>query len=103
MDLILKFGEWLISRSDPLLVVCLIVLAAWQRKTEQKIDKTDRKLEQHLNPDLKENPYPHPQCEHHESCFADLKQQLTDQHAETREDMQGLSVRIDRALERRCE
>lgn len=96
MELIVELVKILWQKSDPMLIVCILILGYWQRQTSKKLDA-------HLDADANSNPYPHPQCKAHEDCYEELKAQLTEQHAETREDIQGLTARIDRALQGRCE
>lgn len=92
MDAILiEFAKSLWAKSDPLLIVCILVLAYWQRKTSAALDK-------HLNPDPRENPWPHPQCQAHGQSFIDLRATMEKHHQETREDIRGLSERIETAL-----
>jgi hypothetical protein len=88
MELILKIGEWLLSKFDPTLVLCLLVLAFWQHKTSKLIGE-------HLDVG---NQRPHPQCREHEAIYADLKSTIGKHHNETREDIQGLGSRIDTVL-----
>jgi len=68
------------SRTDPVLVAVLIVLAVlWYR--------TDKKINDHLNP---KNPYPHPECQWGEKSYKALGESLKQQHSDNREDHQIL-------------
>jgi hypothetical protein len=94
MELIIELGKLLWAKSDPMLIVCILILGYWQRDTRKKLDG-------HLNPDPKANPYPHPQCKLHEDWIGDIKDHLGRQHDETITGIAALSERIDRALERK--
>jgi hypothetical protein len=93
MELIVELVKLLWAKSDPMLIVCILILGRWQYTTAKKLDS-------HLNPDPAGNPYPHPQCKAHESVLADLKDHMGSQHTETLSSINALSDRIDRALER---
>ena len=66
------------SRTDPVLVVVLLVLAIlWYR--------TDKKINDHIDP---KNRYPHPECEWGEKSYQALQSAQQTQHDENREDHQ---------------
>jgi hypothetical protein len=98
MELLFELAKMLWAKSDPLLLVCLLILGYW-------IHKTDRKLEAHINPNPKDNPSPHPQCSQHEICFDNVLEQLKQNraavavsHDEVRSELQALGGRIDTVL-----
>lgn len=103
MELIVELVKILWQKSDPMLIACILILGYWQRQTAAKVDEQKKRLDAHLNPDPKDNAYPHPQCAAHEACYEDLKEHMQTQHQETLGSINGLTERIDRALERRCE
>ena len=81
----IKILELIWDKSDPLLVICIIILGYWQMKTS-------RKLTIHLDP---QNRYPHPSCEWGEKNYDLLCKELTKQHKENREDHQTIFEKID--------
>jgi hypothetical protein len=83
MELLLDAAKWLLAKSDPMLIVCVLILAYWQRQTS-------RRLEEHLDPDPKNNPYPHPQCKEGETAYERLCRALETQRQENREDHQEI-------------
>ena len=86
---IVEAAKWLLSKSDPMLIGCFLILALWQWRTSKL-------LARHLDP---QNESPHPQCAEGEKSYNALCGQLNRQHRENREDFQGLSKRIDTVLE----
>jgi hypothetical protein len=99
MELLLELGKYLIAKSDPMLVICMMILALWQHRTSKT-------LASHLNPDAKTNPYPHPQCRQEELCFGSLIGQIQENrhlaasnHDETRAQIKDLSDRINMVLQ----
>lgn len=89
MEIILELAKWFLAKSDPMLIVCFLVLALWQHRTSKL-------LAAHLD---QNNKNPHPQCPVHAQAFQDLREKMDTNHAETREDIQGLSERIDTVLQ----
>ena len=83
MELLLDAANWLLAKSDPMLIVCIMILAYWQRDTS-------RKLARHLEPDSRRNPYPHPQCREGETAYERLCTALETQRRENREDHQEI-------------
>jgi hypothetical protein len=77
-QIIVEILKGIFSRTDPVLVAVLIVLAVlWYR--------TDKKINDHISP---KNRYPHPECEWGERSYKALANALQDQHNENREDHQ---------------
>jgi hypothetical protein len=98
MELVLELFKMLWAKSDPLLLVCLLMLGWWQYKTSAKLDA-------HVNANAKENPYPHPQCQAHEICYENLLGQIKQNreaaatsHNELRTELQTLNGHIDTVL-----
>ncbi len=87
-----KAFEYLIQRSDPMLVVCVLMLGIWQHRNGKTLNK-------HLNPDPQENPYPHPQCLNHQQTYTSLAKAIDENHRETCRSIDDLSNRIDTVLE----
>jgi hypothetical protein len=83
MELLLDAAKWLLAKFDPMLIVCILILACWQRDTS-------RKLARHLEPDPEKKPYPHPQCKEEETAYERLCKALETQHRENREDHQEI-------------
>jgi hypothetical protein len=80
MEIFLEAAKWIVSRSDPVLVVSMLILGVWQHRTSKA-------LAAHLGAD---NRYPHPQCFHGEQSYKSLAHQIDTVHAENREDHQEL-------------
>jgi hypothetical protein len=81
MEAIVEIAKWFLAKSDPMLIICILLLTFFQYRTAKTLAK-------HLN---LENPSPHPQC-------GQICAEMKTQHRETREDIQALSSRIDTAL-----
>lgn len=75
-SILIKIAELIWNKTDPLLVVCIMLLGYWQYKTS-------RRLGIHLDPKTK---YPHPECEWGEKSYKFLCKNLETQHKENRED-----------------
>jgi hypothetical protein len=74
------------AKSDPMLILCVLAVI-WMQYRDRKNSKAVRdRLDAHLNPNPKDNPYPHPQCREGEISYAALCKQLEIQHRENRED-----------------
>lgn len=90
-DAALRLLELLWTRSDPLLVFCIILLGYWIHKSNKASKSallaTNRRLEAHLDP---KNRNPHPACEWAERNFNLLRESLTQQRTENREDHQEI-------------
>lgn len=89
MTEIVDILKWLLQRSDPMLVACVLLLAYWQRQVS-------RKLADHLDPD---NNNPHGACDRSKMSYDNLSEKLEDIniqscrklqaiHDETREEFQ---------------
>jgi hypothetical protein len=77
-SVLMEIIKTVFSRTDPVLVAVLIVLAIlWYR--------TDKKINDHLSP---KNKYPHPECQWGEKSYKALEVALDSQHKENREDHQ---------------
>ena len=98
-SMIVEVLKFLFQRTDPILGSCLIAILIMLYKVNKKVDG-------HL--DIK-NKEPHPQCLIHGGKFEELREDMRMQHTETREaietsrertreDLQELSNRIDKAL-----
>jgi len=77
-SVLLEVLKLVFSRTDPVLVAVLIILAIlWYR--------TDKKINDHLSP---KNRFPHPECEWGEKTYEALSDALQKQHDENRQDHQ---------------
>jgi len=88
MEILFDVAKWLLSKSDPMLVVCFLVLAFWQHRTAKL-------LAEHVDA---KNDNPHPSCKLHESVFEGLRADLQRYHGETREDIKSLGDRMDTVI-----
>lgn len=82
-NLILEAAKVLWAKSDPMLVLCYIILAVLQYRHGKRLDT-------HLDPDPDANPYPYPQCKEGETAYKTLREELKQQHRENREDHRGI-------------
>ena len=77
-QVLVEILKGMFSKTDPVLVGVLMILAVlWYR--------TNRKLDMHLDP---KNKYPHPSCELGERSYTALEKFIKEQHDENRQDHQ---------------
>lgn len=88
--LIIEVAKVLWAKADPMLILCVLVLIVIQHRDRKASEALRQRLDAHLNPDPKENPYPHPQCKEGDDAYTRLCSALENQHRENREDHQEI-------------
>jgi len=80
MDIISEAFKYLVERSDPILVICMLILGVWQHRTAKVLaDHIDNR-----------NMEPHPQITQAKAERKMLQERLEIIHRENREDHQEI-------------
>ena len=87
MEIFVKILELLWQKSDPMLIVCILVIAYLQYRLGKDHEAVKKQLNEHLDP---KNEYPHPQCKSEKTSYESMEKQLALIHKENREDHQEI-------------